>query len=652
MRRIDISLGRKICKEYDVELLVVPHIRELGNTFTIEVLLLEPIKNEQLSRHIEQADGLKNIPGIIDHHVTHIREWIKENSSEIQATKRDLAKITTDNIEAYNHFVMGEDLIAIGDYQKARSEFQKSIELDSTFGLAYYKLSFATGNASGEEQPERVLLAKAMLHINNLPDKYRYLVQARKAWVARGPYASLEWLTEMEQLYPNEKEMLLALATANFSTKNYDETIKYITKIQKVDPANVPAFKLLIKTYRTQRQFDKALNSAEHFIKYDLKTGSIEAGAINEQDNNFTAAIENYKIVVKIDPQNAEALSRLMTINRKLGNYDEMIKYAKSLAYVAYNDFYFREAVFSFAYNGELKLAHETLQRVRTLHPERSAYIDLELATIYDYMEEYEKAEKVVMPLFDKSQDNQIRRMAHDRLYRTFIYMGRYRDAIKVSDQQLVFFGEMEKYQAEIELRKALLKIWAWNDIDGAYTEAHAAIASQSNISSVGYWILLNAFYLNSNNPDSANRIIESKFENQGYFIEKSIISSLTGDCARAKFLVDSLESKISGWEKTRALYHLSSCYIKNNHSELAIEHLIKLQSVYIHSPPWRAVFYPKSFFLLAQEYEKIGDTEKAIKSYQKFLKLWENADSDLPELIIANKKLSKLLNSNIVHAF
>jgi tetratricopeptide (TPR) repeat protein len=453
----------------------------------------------------------------------------------------------------------------------------------------------------------------------------------------------------MENLFPNEKEMLVALAIGHFSSGNYDQTISYINKIQKMDPANVSVFQLLIKTYRTQALFKKALDHAQKFKKIDPKTGSLEAGAIYESQRNFTKALKNYKIVVEIDPRNAEALSRLMTINRKLGNFDEMKTYAKSLAFVAYNDFFMREAVYSFAYAGDLKMAHETLQRVRTMHPHRAAYIDLELATIYDYMEEFEKAEKVVLPLLEKNQTKQIRRMAHDRLCRTYIYMGRYRDAIKISDQQLQFFDDLEKFQAEVKLSNSLLKIWAWNDINGAIEEAKDAVALRYSISSTGYWILLNSFYINSNNPDSSNKIIKAKFANETYFIEKSMTYSITGDCDRAKTLVDSLDGLTSGWERIRALYHISRCFIKNNRPEQAIEYLLKLQSIYIHSSPWRAVFYPKSFFLIAQEYEKSGDEDNAVKSYQNFLKLWEHADSDLPDLIKAKERLSLLLDSQIL---
>ena len=56
-----------------------------------------------------------------------------------------------------------------------------------------------------------------------------------------------------------------------------------------------------------------------------------------------------------------------------------------------------------------------------------------------------------------------------------------------------------------------------------------------------------------------------------------------------------------------------------------------------------RAVVYPRSFYLLGQIYEKMGNLKLAIDNYETFLDLWKDADDDLPELIDAKARLAKL---------
>jgi tetratricopeptide (TPR) repeat protein len=52
---------------------------------------------------------------------------------------------------------------------------------------------------------------------------------------------------------------------------------------------------------------------------------------------------------------------------------------------------------------------------------------------------------------------------------------------------------------------------------------------------------------------------------------------------------------------------------------------------------------YPLARFHLAQAYEHKGLPDQARESYQRFLKTWENADADIPEVIVAKKSIGNL---------
>ena len=53
--------------------------------------------------------------------------------------------------------------------------------------------------------------------------------------------------------------------------------------------------------------------------------------------------------------------------------------------------------------------------------------------------------------------------------------------------------------------------------------------------------------------------------------------------------------------------------------------------------------FWPKKNYLKGIAYEGLGDIVNAIESYEDFLRLWNNADSYLPEIIDAKKRLDNL---------
>ena len=53
--------------------------------------------------------------------------------------------------------------------------------------------------------------------------------------------------------------------------------------------------------------------------------------------------------------------------------------------------------------------------------------------------------------------------------------------------------------------------------------------------------------------------------------------------------------------------------------------------------------FWPKKYYLKGKAYEGLGDNINAIESYEDFLRVWSNADEDLPEIVDAKKRLRSL---------
>jgi tetratricopeptide (TPR) repeat protein len=69
-----------------------------------------------------------------------------------------------------------------------------------------------------------------------------------------------------------------------------------------------------------------------------------------------------------------------------------------------------------------------------------------------------------------------------------------------------------------------------------------------------------------------------------------------------------------------------------------------ELQKILDHKGQyWGAVYYPLAYLGLARNAGRDGDTVKAKRAYQDFLKLWEDADPGTPNLIKAKKELDDL---------
>jgi len=112
---------------------------------------------------------------------------------------------------------------------EAKEEYQKAIALDSTFGLAYYRLGYSILWSSGTpEITITELFLKANEFIDHIPEKERYLVRATIAHLTQGLQERITILEEMEKYYPNDKQMLFDMGEW---IPDHNKAVEYLKKV-------------------------------------------------------------------------------------------------------------------------------------------------------------------------------------------------------------------------------------------------------------------------------------------------------------------------------------------------------------------------------------------------------------------------------------
>ena len=106
--------------------------------------------------------------------------------------------------------------------------------------------------------------------------------------------------------------------------------------------------------------------------------------------------------------------------------------------------------------------------------------------------------------------------------------------------------------------------------------------------------------------------------------------------------ILEKLGSKSPPFVHMWALYSQAECHLRAGDLEVAVNALEKLQGLFDYRYDVRAVYYPKSFYLIGKIREKQGMPQRAVKNYEKFLELWNDADKDLPNLLDAKARLAE----------
>ena len=95
-----------------------------------------------------------------------------------------LARSTTQSLEAFRAYLSGVDQLNRWDLAGAERDLERAISLDTTFGLAYYKLALTRGWLVGTEDSiaDRAIL-RATTYSGNLPVHERTVINAYRAFI-------------------------------------------------------------------------------------------------------------------------------------------------------------------------------------------------------------------------------------------------------------------------------------------------------------------------------------------------------------------------------------------------------------------------------------------------------------------------------------
>jgi serine/threonine protein kinase/tetratricopeptide (TPR) repeat protein len=580
IEKIDESLGRKICREAQVNTLAAASIRKFGELYTIDFKVLNVEENEYIFTSKEQGEGQESIPAMIDNLSDNIRQGLEEKVTDIKEKAKTIAEITSPNLEAYQHYFKGQEFIDKLKFDLAVAEFNKAIKLDPTFALAYYRLAYAI---DWEANPKHAFgyISKAISMLEHIPEKERYLVRAQLARLENGMDAGIVVLEEMEQIYPDEKEMLYNIGDWSWHIGDFVKAKQYLEKVLRMDPVFIRALQHITWTYRDLGMFEKMFDAAKQY------------NSVSDSKESFDLLSDAYI---------------------ELGKYEEGL---------------------------------QLIERTQELHPERH-YLASLTAKFYIFQERYGEAEKELMKLIAGEKPGRVRLLGHIILANFYNYVGKYRDSMNACDYVADYFWQKNdtSLTAYWQLLKGYRLFEGWKDFKAGQTEIEKTFAYQNSIDYMLYWTGLTYYYIIIRKFNVAKKLAKSININWWYFSVISLIHIQEKECKQAEAVLDTVIHSCPSATRILLLYHLAKCQFEQQEYEKSIQTINKMQSIRNIAYGFRALYYTKSYYLLAKNYEQMGDHKKALINYVKFLDMWKNADQDLPELIDAKKRFKNLKQS------
>jgi tetratricopeptide (TPR) repeat protein/tRNA A-37 threonylcarbamoyl transferase component Bud32 len=198
------EVAREVCQRVGSKALLAGSIAQLGSNYVIGLNAINCATGDALVREQAQARGKDDVLKALGKAGTAMRGKLGESLASVQKSTTPIQEATTASLEALKAFSMGRKLMFQSGNAAALPSFQRAVELDPNFALAYRYMSVVYFNL-GQSTRASENAKKAFELRERVSERERYAIEAMYYSYATGDLEKANQVYELwKQSYPRD----------------------------------------------------------------------------------------------------------------------------------------------------------------------------------------------------------------------------------------------------------------------------------------------------------------------------------------------------------------------------------------------------------------------------------------------------------------
>ena len=595
-----------VCRRAGVDAVVMGSFTKAENLFATDAKVYDVQTKNLVKSSGSRGEGVASIlRNQIDALSAEIAAGVGLSASAAAKSAMPITKVTTGSMDAYQLFLKGQEDFERYYFDDARVSFEKAVEMDPSFAMAYYYLARTYGSVA--DAPKA---AAAM-------DQFKKLTQANPG--------------------KGKEALWLAALTATLE-KDPDAYARRMEEIIKADPSDKRAHAELGAFYRNMKKLPEAVAELEKALAVDPKFGYAQNllaytfAELGDKDK----AIKTFDLYAAAHPGEANPLDSMGDLYFLTGEYDKArAKYQQALAIKP--DFAsIWKLAYLYAMDGDyeaaLRWTDDMITRARTDgiradgHQWKGFYYSL-TGRFNDALAELGTAETLAKASGNKMLADVILR---DALWTAYDW-GRL-DLFKI------YLGKRLSYRAETKQGTEVLNRIYEFLYAGLYDVKAGDVASAKK--KLGDMKALAAKIEGA--EKELNGMAANQLEREILFAEGDYDGAAKIFAARPPVVIAlSAAATVEGKNLPFVDDFAARVFLKEGAADLAIREYERLVSP-VAKDREGALIHPFSRLRLAALYEAKGDLAKAAEQYRALWTIWRQADPSLPQVATVRQKMGK----------
>jgi DNA-binding winged helix-turn-helix (wHTH) protein/tetratricopeptide (TPR) repeat protein len=268
--KVTPEVAREACQRLNGQAVLEPMIASFGGHYLLTLTARACSDGRTLGDRKQEATDKAGILAALDKLADGIRHDIGESRASIYRYDKPLLEGETSSLEALKAYSEGGRLINAGKLQEAIAMYQRALDLDPKFAIAYADLSSVYYNL-GDRQRDRDNITRAYQLRNSTNDRYRYYIEYRYHMSVTGDLTKATQTLEQEALvYPHDGAIRSNLCNLENWIGNYPRAVQYADESMAIDHAdniyNAIGFEIAARAYKHANQLDRAQRLADETV--------------------------------------------------------------------------------------------------------------------------------------------------------------------------------------------------------------------------------------------------------------------------------------------------------------------------------------------------------------------------------------------------
>ena len=267
------SVGREVCQRASVKAMLAGSIASLGTQYVVGLDAVNCQTGDLLASEQVQAENKEGVLKALGKAATSVRQKLGESLSSVQKYATPVEEATTSSLEALKSLTQGDKDYDQGRQLEAIPRYERAIELDPNFALAYSTLAGVYGNL-GESDRAMEYQQKAYNLRDRVTEHEKFMLTTNYHWMVSGDLdKEMEAEEAWARAYPRDAIPFNNL-TVNYASSlgQFEKAIESGNKTIRLNPRQTGVYNNMAAAYLGLKRIDEA-------------RAILETGLVNTPDN-------------------------------------------------------------------------------------------------------------------------------------------------------------------------------------------------------------------------------------------------------------------------------------------------------------------------------------------------------------------------------